>query len=129
MLQLSTLHHIAIICSDYALSKKFYTQVLGFKVIQEVYRADRYSYKLDLELNGIYLIELFSFPDSPNRVTRPEACGLRHLAFSVANIQKEVETLTNLGIKVESIRVDEHTGKKFTFFSDPDELPIELYQI
>lgn len=129
MLQLSTLHHIAIICSDYALSKKFYTQVLGFKVIQEVYRADRCSYKLDLELNGIYLIELFSFPDSPNRVTRPEACGLRHLAFSVANIQKEVETLTNLGIKVEPIRVDEHTGKKFTFFSDPDELPIELYQI
>ncbi len=98
-------------------------------MIQEVYRADRYSYKLDLELNGIYLIELFSFPDSPNRVTRPEACGLRHLAFSVANIQKEVETLTNLGIKVEPIRVDEHTGKKFTFFSDPDELPIELYQI
>ncbi len=129
MLQLSTLHHIAIICSDYTLSKKFYTQVLGFKVIQEVYRADRCSYKLDLELNGIYLIELFSFPDSPNRVTRPEACGLRHLAFSVANIQKEVETLTNLGIKVEPIRVDEHTGKKFTFFSDPDELPIELYQI
>lgn len=129
MLQLTALHHIAIICSDYTLSKKFYTQVLGFKVIQEVYRADRCSYKLDLELNGIYLIELFSFPDPPNRVTRPEACGLRHLAFSVADIQKEVKTLTNLGIKVEPIRVDEHTGKKFTFFSDPDELPIEIYQI
>ena len=129
MLQLSTLHHIAIICSDYTLSKKFYTQVLGFKPIQEVYRAERLSFKLDLELNGTYLIELFSFPDPPNRVTRPEACGLRHLAFSVADIQKEVETLTNLGIKVEPIRVDEHTGKKFTFFSDPDELPIELYQI
>lgn len=129
MLQLSALHHIAIICSDYPLSKKFYTQVLGFKVIQEVYRADRCSYKLDLELKGTYLIELFSFPDPPNRVTRPEACGLRHLAFSVADIQKEVETLTNLGIKVEPIGVDEHTGKKFTFFSDPDELPIELYQI
>ena len=129
MLQLSALHHIAIICSDYPLSKKFYTQVLGFKVIQEVYRADRCSYKLDLELNGTYLIELFSFPDPPNRVTRPEACGLRHLAFSVADIQKEVETLTNLGIKIEPVRVDELTGKKFTFFSDPDELPIELYQI
>lgn len=129
MLQLSALHHIAIICSDYNLSKKFYTQVLGFKPVQEVYRAERHSYKLDLELNGNYLIELFSFPDSPNRVTRPEACGLRHLAFAVADIQKEVETLTNLGIKVETIRVDEHTGKKFTFFSDPDELPIELYQI
>ena len=129
MLQLSALHHIAIICSDYALSKKFYTQVLGFKVIQEVYRAERRSYKLDLELNGTYLIELFSFPNPPNRVTRPEASGLRHLAFAVADIQKEVETLTNLGIKVEPIRVDEHTGRKFAFFSDPDELPIELYQI
>ena len=129
MLQLSALHHIALICSDYALSKKFYTQVLGFKTIKEVYRAERRSYKLDLELNGTYLIELFSFPDPPSRVTRPEACGLRHLAFAVADIQKEVETLTNLGIKVEPIRVDEHTGKKFTFFSDPDELPIELYQI
>ena len=129
MLQLSALHHIAIICSDYALSKKFYTQVLGFKPIREIYRAERRSYKLDLELNGTYLIELFSFPDPPSRVTGPEACGLRHLAFAVADIQKEVETLTNLGIKVEPIRVDEHTGKKFTFFSDPDELPIELYQI
>ena len=129
MLQLSALHHIAIICSDYTLSKKFYTQVLGFKAIQEVFRAERRSHKLDLELNGTYLIELFSFPDPPNRVTRPEACGLRHLAFAVSDIQKEVETLTNLGIKVEPIRVDEHTGKKFTFFSDPDELPIELYQI
>ncbi len=129
MLQLSALHHIAIICSDYALSRKFYTQVLGFKPIQEVYRAERRSYKLDLELNGTYLIELFSFPDPPTRVTAPEACGLRHLAFAVTDIQKEVETLTNLGIKVEPIRVDEYTGKKFTFFSDPDELPIELYQI
>jgi glyoxylase I family protein len=129
MLQLSALHHIAIICSDYAFSKKFYTQVLGFKPIREFYRAERRSYKLDLELNGTYLIELFSFPDPPSRVTGPEACGLRHLAFAVADIQNEVETLTNLGIKVEPIRVDEHTGKKFTFFSDPDELPIELYQI
>ncbi len=129
MLQLTALHHIAIICSDYALSKKFYTQVLGFKPIKEIYRAERHSYKLDLELNGTYLIEFFSFPAPPSRVTGPEACGLRHLAFAVVNIKNEVETLTNLGIKVEPIRVDEHTGKKFTFFSDPDELPIELYQI
>ena len=129
MLQLSALHHIAIICSDYALSKKFYTQILGFKPIKEFYRAERRSYKLDLELNGTYLIELFSFPNPPSRVAAPEACGLRHLALTLADIQKEVETLTNLGIKVEPIRVDEHTGKKFTFFSDPDELPIELYQI
>jgi len=129
MLQLSALHHIAIICSDYALSKKFYTQVLGFKPIKEIYRAERRSYKLDLELNGTYLIELFSFPDPPSRVTGPEACGLRHLAFAVVDIQNEVETLTNLGIKVGPIRVDEHTARKFAFFSDPDELPIELYQI
>ncbi|MCM0042860.1 MAG: VOC family protein [Algoriphagus sp.] len=128
MLQLSALHPIALICSDYALYKKFYTQVLGFKPIQEVYRAERRSYKLDLKLNGTYLIELFSFPVPPSRVTGLEACGLRHLAFAVADIQQEVQTLTNLGIKVEPIRVDEYTGKKFTFFSDPDELPIELYQ-
>lgn len=128
MIQLKSIHHLAIICSDYERSKKFYTEVLGFKPIREVYRAQRQSYKLDLELNGNYLIELFSFPDSPPRVSRPEACGLRHLAFSVENIEIEVEALANLGINVEPIRVDEYTGKKFTFFSDPDGLPLELYQ-
>ena len=126
---LKGVHHIAIICSNYEKSKDFYTNILGLSILREVYREQRQSYKLDLALNEQYIIELFSFPDPPNRVTRPEACGLRHLAFAVADIQKEVETLTNLGIKVEPIRVDEHTGKKFTFFSDPDQLPIELYQI
>jgi glyoxylase I family protein len=129
MIQLKFLHHIAIICSDYERSKKFYTEILGFKPIREVYRSQRQSYKLDLELNGVYLIELFSFPDSPPRISRPEACGLRHLAFSVENIEGEVEALANFGIAVEPIRVDEYTGKKFTFFSDPDGLPLELYQL
>ena len=129
MLQLQYLHHIAIISSDYERSKKFYTEVLGFTVIQEIYRKERDSYKLDLALNGQYLLELFSFPDPPKRVSRPEACGLRHLAFSVSNIEKEVEKLRDLKILVEDIRIDETTGKKFTFFTDPDDLPIELYQI
>lgn len=129
MLQLSALHHIAVICSDYERSKKFYTEVLGFQPMQEVYRSERQSYKLDLALNGIYLIELFSFPDPPKRVSRPEASGLRHLAFAVEDIHKEVQTLANLGVVVEPIRIDETTGKQFTFFSDPDDLPIELYQL
>lgn len=129
MLNLHSLHHIAIICSDYERSKKFYTEVLGFTVIQEIYRKERDSYKLDLALNGQYLLELFSFPDPPKRVSRPEACGLRHLAFAVSNIEKEVEKLRDLKILVEDIRIDESTGKKFTFFTDPDDLPIELYQI
>jgi glyoxylase I family protein len=129
MLKLRSIHHIAVICSDYERSKKFYTEILGLNPIREVYRAHRQSYKLDLELDGNYLIELFSFPDSPPRVSRPEACGLRHLAFSVENIEDQVEALANFGILVEPIRVDEHTGKKFTFFSDPDGLPLELYQL
>lgn len=128
MLQIHSIHHIAIICSDYQRSKKFYTEVLGLKIIREVHRAERLSFKLDLELNGLYVIELFSFPNPPNRVSRPEACGLRHLAFGVQDIGKAVEDLSNLGIEAEPVRVDECTGKQFTFFSDPDGLPIELYQ-
>ena len=128
MLHLSSIHHIAIICSDYERSKKFYTEVLGLKIIREVYREERESYKLDLELNGHYVIELFSFPDPPKRVSRPEASGLRHLAFAVGDIDKATEDLINLGIQAEPVRVDEHTGRRFTFFSDPDDLPIELYQ-
>lgn len=129
MLNLKSLHHIAIICSDYERSKKFYTEVLGFTVIQEVYRSERQSYKLDLELNGSYLIELFSFPNPPKRTSRPEACGLRHLAFAVENIEESVTFLIESGINPEAIRVDEYTGKRFTFFADPDDLPIELYEI
>ena len=104
-------------------------EVLGFKPIREIYRSDRESYKLDLELNGVYLIELFSFPDPPKRVSKPEACGLRHLAFQVLDIVQSSEHLTDLGIAVEPIRLDNSTGKKFCFFSDPDGLPIELYEV
>lgn len=129
MLHLQSLHHIAIICSDYKRSKKFYTEILGFKIVREVFRQERQSYKLDLELNGSYLIELFSFPDPPKRVSRPEACGLRHLAFAVENIEESIAFLVKSGINPESIRVDEHTGKRFTFFADPDDLPIELYEL
>ena len=125
---LSGLHHIAIICSDYERSKKFYTDVLGFQVQQEVYRKERDSWIGDLSLNGTYLIELFSFPDPPARVSRPEATGLRHIAFRVDNIDETIETLQQKGITIEPVRVDEYTGRRFTFFSDPDGLPIELYE-
>ena len=128
MLSLQQVHHIAIICSDYERSKKFYTEVLGFTVVQEVYRAARQSYKLDLALNGQYLIELFSFPDPPPRPSRPESCGLRHLAFAVKDITASVAWLQLQEVVVENIRVDEYTGKQFTFFADPDGLPIELYE-
>lgn len=126
---LHSIHHIAIICSDYPVSKRFYTQVLGLEVIREVYRAERQSYKLDLALNGGYVIELFSFPDPPPRTSRPEACGLRHLAFAVTDIDAAVTRLQGEGILTEPVRVDEYTGRRFTFFSDPDGLPLELYEI
>ena len=125
---LSGLHHIAIICSDYERSKKFYTGILGFTIVREVYREERQSYKLDLALNGDYLIELFSFPDPPARVSHPEAAGLRHIAFRVADIESAKKELEAKGVISEPIRIDEFTDKKFTFFSDPDGLPIELYE-
>jgi len=124
----SGLHHIAIICSDYARSKAFYTGVLGMEIIREVYRSERCSYKSDLALNGEYLIELFSFPDPPERVSRPEAAGLRHLAFTVNDFDNEMKRLAAVGVAVEPVRIDEFTGKRFTFFPDPDGLPIELYE-
>lgn len=127
MLDLKKLHHIAIICSDYERSKRFYTEILGFTILQEVYRNERDSYKLDLALNGQYLIELFSFPAPPERPTRPEATGLRHLAFEVPDVEAAVRQLQAKGILAEPVRVDEYTGKKFTFFPDPDGLPVELY--
>ena len=126
---LNDVHHIAIICSDYKKSKVFYTEFLGLTIIQEVYRAERDSYKLDLALNGKYIRELFSFPSPPKRSSRPEACGLRHLAFAVDNIDHTIAQLTSRGIALEPIRADEFTGKRFTFFADPDGLPIELYEI
>lgn len=128
-MQIEKFHHIAIICSDYQKSKQFYTEILGFKIDNEVYRQERQSYKLDLSLNGHYLIELFSFPDPPQRPTRPEATGLRHIAFGVKDIEKEILFLTSQNIATEPVRIDEYTNKKFTFFSDPDNLPIEIYEL
>ncbi|MBE8713065.1 SMU1112c/YaeR family gloxylase I-like metalloprotein [Sphingobacterium hungaricum] len=125
---LKAVHHIAIICSDYEVSKKFYTETLGLAIIREVYREQRDSYKLDLSLNGHYIIELFSFPNPPKRPSQPESCGLRHLAFVVENVEAEKERMEGLGVSVEIIRTDEFTGKKFTFIQDPDGLPIEFYE-
>lgn len=128
-MKIERLHHIAVICSDYKASKKFYTEILGFEVIKEVFREHRQSYKLDLSLNGVYLIELFSFPNSPERPSRPEAKGLRHICFEVSSIEKSIEFLNSHQVNTEPIRIDEFTGKKFTFFSDPNELPIEIYEL
>jgi glyoxylase I family protein len=128
MIKLNSVHHIAIICSDYEASKKFYTEILGFTVHAEYFREKRNSYKLDLKLGERYCIELFSFPNPPKRPSRPEACGLRHLAFEVDNIEEFTVRLNKHGVATEPIRVDEYTGKRFTFFADPDELPLELYE-
>lgn len=128
MLGIKQVHHIAIIASDYARSKAFYCDTLGFTLQQEIYRAERDSWKGDLALNGHYLIELFSFPTPPARVSHPEACGLRHLAFAVEDIDRACDFLTQQGIVCEPVRIDALTGKRFTFFSDPDNLPLELYQ-
>ena len=117
-----------MICSDYPESKRFYTEVLGFRIISEVYRAERESYKLDLEIPGGSQIELFSFPAAPARLSYPEARGLRHLAFKVANLDHDVAGLIAKNVSVEQIRTDPLTGKRFTFFADPDDLPIELYE-
>lgn len=124
---LNKIHHIAIIASNYEVSKKFYTEILGLEVIREVYRKERDSYKLDLKL-GDSEIELFSFPNAPVRPSYPEARGLRHLAFEVDNIDEAIAELNLHGIECEPIRIDEFTGKRFTFFEDPDKLPLELYE-
>ena len=125
---LAGIHHIAIICSDYERSKDFYVRILGLTPIREVYREERDSYKLDLEVNGHYQIELFSFPNPKERPSYPEAAGLRHLAFEVEDIEEAVSYLSAQNIVVEPIRVDPCTNKRFTFFADPDKLPIELYE-
>jgi glyoxylase I family protein len=127
-MNLKKIHHIAVICSNYEVSKDFYVRILGLTPIREVYREERDSYKLDLEVNGQYQIELFSFPNPPARVGYPEAAGLRHLAFEVDNIEEVVHELKAMQVEVEDIRIDPWTRKKFTFFSDPDGLPIELYE-
>ncbi|MBO3271911.1 VOC family protein [Hymenobacter sp. NBH84] len=128
MLALQRVHHIAIICTNYPVSKHFYTQVLGLQVEREVYREARDSWKLDLLLDGQYIIELFSFPTPPPRPSRPEAAGLRHLAFAVADLDAAVAHLMQHNVQTEPIRVDEFTGRRFTFFADPDGLPLELYE-
>lgn len=128
-MKIEGLHHIAIICRDYNKSKSFYTDVLGFKIENEVYREDKQSFKLDLSLNNQYVIELFSFPNPPERPTKPEATGLRHIAFAVLNMEEAVAHLHSKNIITEPIRTDEYTNKRFTFFTDPDNLPIEIYEL
>ncbi|WP_027671555.1 VOC family protein [Rheinheimera baltica] len=125
---LKAIHHVAIICSDYPCSKRFYTELLGLVVIAENYRHERDSWKLDLALPNGNQLELFSFPNPPPRPSKPEAQGLRHLAFLVEDVAEFVAYLTNEGVTVEPIRIDEFTGKDFTFFQDPDGLPLEIYQ-
>ena len=127
-MNLKKIHHIAVICSNYQVSKDFYVRVLGLTPLREVYREERDSYKLDLEVNGQYQIELFSFPTPPARVNYPEAAGLRHLAFEIENIEEAVQQLKDMQVEVEDIRIDPWTQKNFTFFADPDGLPIELYE-
>jgi glyoxylase I family protein len=123
------IHHAAIICSAYDVSRRFYTEVLGLRVLAENYRAARESWKLDLQLPDGSQIELFSMPLAPSRPSYPEACGLRHLAFAVNDINAWVDRLNSFGVPVETMRVDEYTGQRFTFFSDPDQLPLELYEV
>ncbi|MCA0998712.1 VOC family protein [Alloyangia pacifica] len=122
------LHHVALICGDYARSRAFYVDLLGLTVIAETHRAERDSWKLDLAVPGGGQLELFSFPDPPERVSRPEARGLRHLAFTVTDMDAAVARLEAAGVTVEPVRVDALTGKRFTFFADPDGLPLELYE-
>ncbi|MBO0852782.1 MAG: VOC family protein [Nocardia sp.] len=127
-MELHGVHHVAIIASDYERSKAFYTDILGLRVIAENYRAERRSWKLDLAVPGGVRLELFSFPDSPARPSRPEACGLRHLAFAVDDVAAALAELWGRGVVVEEVRVDEFTGRRFGFFLDPDDLPLELYE-
>jgi len=124
---LTAIHHVAIIASDYDRSKRFYVEALGFTILREVWRAERASWKCDLTLGGMQ-IELFTFPQAPPRPSRPEALGLRHLAFAVGDVEAEVARLAAHGVACEPVRVDEHTGQRFTFFTDPDGLPLELYE-
>ncbi len=127
-MKLKSVHHIAVICADYEKSKFFYTNILGFTIIREIFRADRDSYKLDLALNNVFTIELFSFPNPPARPSQPESCGLRHLAFAVEDIEVAIQDLKSKGVDCEVIRIDQYTQKRFTFFADPDGLPLELYE-
>ena len=128
-MEIERIQHIAIICSNYELSKHFYTEILPFTIQAEHYRAERQSFKLDLCLNGEYVLELFSFPSPAKRVSQPEACGGRHLALAVRDLEKSIAYLQSQKVACEAIRQDEYTGKRFTFLEDPDGFPIELYEI
>ncbi len=128
-MKIKGIHHIAILADDYEKSKKFYTEILGFTILSETYRAERKSYKLDLAINGIYQIELFSFPEYKERASFPEAKGLRHLAFAIENIEEAVDELKLKKVDVQEIRKDELTNKKFCFFNDPNGQPLELYEV
>lgn len=127
-MKINKIHHIAIIASNYSKSKNFYVNILGCEIMNEIYREERQSYKLDLGFAGNYCIELFSFPNPPKRINNPEAAGLRHLAFEVDDIEDAVTTLKNKGVEVEPVRIDPVTEKKYTFFKDPDDLPLEVYE-
>ncbi|WP_160285400.1 SMU1112c/YaeR family gloxylase I-like metalloprotein [Pseudomonas knackmussii] len=126
-MKLHSVHHVALICSDYPRSKRFYSEILGLRIVAETYRAARDSWKLDLALGDVQL-ELFTFPGAPSRPSYPEAQGLRHLAFAVDDLESAVAGLEGHGVRCEPIRLDELTGKRFTFFADPDDLPLELYE-
>ncbi len=128
MLKIEKIHHVAILTDNYKVSKRFYTEVLGFEILAEVYRAEIQSYKLDLSVNGVYQIELFSFPEYRERASFPEAKGLRHLAFAVADVDAAYLYLKEKSVDVQEVRVDEFTGKKFLFFNDPNGQPLELYE-
>ena len=125
---LSKIRHIAIIVSNYETAKDFYVNKLNFPIIRENYRPERNDWKLDLRVNEYTESEIFAEPDPPKRVNRPEACGLRHLAFCVESVEQTVKELAEVGIDCEPIRVDAYTGKKMTFFQDPDGLPLELHE-
>ena len=128
-MKINRINHVAIICSNYEVSKKFYTEVLGFPIIKETFRDSRNSYKLDLRVGENDQIELFSFSNPPRRASNPEACGLRHLSFEVNDIEETIRYLKSHHVAAEDIRIDEITGKRFTFFKDPDDLPLEIYEI
>ena len=129
MLKLNKIHHVAIICSDYTVSKHFYCQILGLTLLKEKYREEIQSWKAELALGTVYQIELFSFPDAPARLSYPEARGLRHVAFAVDDLDASVAYLQQNNIQCEPIRIDPSSQKRFTFFQDPDGLPLELYSI
>lgn len=127
-MKLSSVHHIAIIVSDIGKARKFYVDKLGFEVIRENYRKERNDWKLDLRVDEHTELEIFAEKNPPKRVNRPEACGLRHLAFRVESVEEAVKELAEMGIECEPIRTDSFTGEKMTFFFDPDGLPLEIHE-